>query len=130
MPEQARQFLDRHNAVCRAVVLVERPVGQRMVVKPLEPRLAVVKQLCVVEKLTGDQCHIGAHYGDIRIARTDVSAFDSASGVKNGIHDLSLQVGGQPVHVVDGHLEELHAAEIGPVPIGRRHVIKRLFHKP
>ena len=55
---------------------------------------------------------------------------EGAAGVEDGVLDLLLQVGGQPVHVVDGHLEELGAAEVGPVPIGRRHFLERLLHKP
>jgi len=90
-----------------------------VVVESLEAGFAVVGQLFVVEKFAGNECHVGAHYGDVGVAGTDVSAFDCPSGVDNRLSDLPLQIGGQVVHVVDGDLEQLSTAEIRPVPVWR-----------
>ncbi|MHC4286338.1 MAG: hypothetical protein ACYSWZ_25730, partial [Planctomycetota bacterium] len=58
-----------------------------------------------VEKLAGDVCDVGAHEGDVGVAGPDVAAFNRIGCVDYGLPDLTLQVVGEPVHVVDGDLE-------------------------
>ncbi len=96
----------------------------------LEALPAVVEQRAVLESLAGDQGDIGPHDRDIGVAGPDVAPLDGTSGVQDRLSHLLLQRSGQAVHVIDRHLEQLRAAEVGPVPVGRRHSIERLFEEP
>jgi len=90
-----------------------------IIVKSLEPFSSVFNQLIDAEELSGCQCNVSTHNGDVGIAGADVSAFDGVCGVDDGVFDLPLKLIGQAVHVVVGDLEKLRAAEICPVPVGR-----------
>ena len=54
-------------------------------------------------------------------AQYSVVAFNNlwhnAGGNYYGLPDLTLQVFGESVHVVDGDLEQLSSAKVGPVPV-------------
>jgi len=128
--QDAGQLADRHDGVRGAVVLAERTFLLGVVVESLEALPAVVEQGAVFESLAGDECDIRPHDGDVGVAGPDVAPLDGTGGVQDRLSHLLLQRSGQTVHVVDRHLEQLRAAEVGPVPVGRRHLIERFFEKP
>ena len=115
--EHTRDFVDGDDSVGGAVVLGERAVGEGVVVEALQAGLSVFGELRDIEKLAGDVCYVGAHQGDVSVARPDIAAFNRIGCVDDRFLHFLLQVVGEPVHVVDGDLEQLSAAEIGPVPI-------------
>ena len=116
--EHSRDFVDGDDAVGRAVVFAERAVREGVVVEPLQTCLSVVGEFVDAEKLSCGQRDIGAHNGDVGVARADVSAFDGICGVDNGLLDFVSEVIGESVLMVAGDLQELGTAEIGPVPVG------------
>lgn len=65
-----------------------------MVVEPFQAGLSVLGEFIDAEKLSCGQRDIGAHKGDVGVARADVSAFDGICGVDNGLPDFGSEVVG------------------------------------
>ena len=130
MAEHTRDFLYGDNGVSWAIVFGERAVFDGVVVKSCQARLTVVGQFRDIKKFARNDCNIGSHYGDVGVAGADVSALDGIRRVEDGIFDLSLKVFRQPMRMVKSNLEQLHAAEVGPVPVRWRHFFEGFFEEP
>jgi hypothetical protein len=99
-------------------------------VKAAEPFQPVVPVLREVEQLAGEQRHVGAHDRDVRVVGADIAFLDRARRVHDRGFDGAGDVGREPGPVIAGDLQQRDAVEVGPVPVGRTHLVQGLLHEP
>src|SRR4030095_9136916 len=90
----------------------------------------VISKASLAVSFTRNKRDESAHKRDIRIIRTNITLDNRIACAEYSPADQLPQLIRQLFAVPHFNLDELFAAKISPVPVGRRHLLQRLLVKP
>ncbi len=128
--EKTFQFQHDNDGVGGAVVFAESAVKVQISPQVLQTAPAVFEQTHIGQHFPSREARDRAHHTNIGVTGADIAAENASPRMTDCRSDSLHQSRRQSLPIVVKDLEKTHSNEIGPVPIGRHHLLGRLFRIP